>query len=395
MKKKVFRTLFFSLCLILGFGFSASAEEQNPEYTLTAPSTEGRLTYSEDGKTATLFAPNVTRTSGWYDTNKHWDGKDGHLCWAASCSNAIAWYLDSCEEAGIQDVSIYERNPEAVFEHFRDNWNPDEGYDPLNGFSWYFTGETTDGKKPDELLNDNTGGYLKDLPYCSKPWRNIDMSYYVIVGDYQNRHPFVSDDIGFYYPYSPLGNHSNFSKTIREQLSYGVTVLNVSAEGVTATGGHAITLWGCDYDVDTGLVSKIYVTDSDDEDISPGKYLKEIGIEARDPDEMGIKLTGYYLSDLNGKPSPITKLTSSTLLYADNVVNAQNPVPSPENLTGDVNGDGKILSSDALLILRHSAKLITLDESQKKAADVNADSTINSQDALSILRFAAHLIDHF
>ncbi|MBQ6019985.1 MAG: leucine-rich repeat protein, partial [Clostridia bacterium] len=65
--------------------------------------------------------------------------------------------------------------------------------------------------------------------------------------------------------------------------------------------------------------------------------------------------------------------------------------PEPEYLLGDVNGDGKVNSTDARLVLRVSAKLETLDETQQKAADVNADTRINSSDARLILRVAAKL----
>ncbi|MBP9989386.1 MAG: leucine-rich repeat protein, partial [Ruminococcus sp.] len=56
--------------------------------------------------------------------------------------------------------------------------------------------------------------------------------------------------------------------------------------------------------------------------------------------------------------------------------------------TGDVNSDGKINSSDALLVLQHTVKNITLTETQQKLADVNKDTFVNSNDALWILEYA-------
>lgn len=60
---------------------------------------------------------------------------------------------------------------------------------------------------------------------------------------------------------------------------------------------------------------------------------------------------------------------------------------------GDVNGDGKINSTDAVLILRYAAQLgVDIDTA---AADVNGDGKINSTDAVLVLRYAAQLITKF
>ena len=54
---------------------------------------------------------------------------------------------------------------------------------------------------------------------------------------------------------------------------------------------------------------------------------------------------------------------------------------------GDVSGDGKIKSNDALLISRHLVNLASLDQIKLSAADVSGDSKIKSNDALLISRF--------
>jgi len=56
---------------------------------------------------------------------------------------------------------------------------------------------------------------------------------------------------------------------------------------------------------------------------------------------------------------------------------------------GDVNGDGKVNSIDALWVLQSAAKSRTLNETQQFAADVNKDGKVNSIDALWILQVAA------
>ena len=62
--------------------------------------------------------------------------------------------------------------------------------------------------------------------------------------------------------------------------------------------------------------------------------------------------------------------------------------------SGDVNGDGKVNSTDARAILRHSAKIdLITDETALLNADVNGDEKINSSDARLALRIAAHMTD--
>lgn len=70
-----------------------------------------------------------------------------------------------------------------------------------------------------------------------------------------------------------------------------------------------------------------------------------------------------------------------------------NTVISPEItiLKGDINKDGKISASDARTVLRVSAKLEEMIESDKIYADYNNDDKITASDARMILRKAANL----
>lgn len=62
---------------------------------------------------------------------------------------------------------------------------------------------------------------------------------------------------------------------------------------------------------------------------------------------------------------------------------------------GDVDGDGKVDSSDALLILEYYIGEKDLSASQKKLADVDGNGKINSADALSVLMYKTELISTF
>ena len=67
----------------------------------------------------------------------------------------------------------------------------------------------------------------------------------------------------------------------------------------------------------------------------------------------------------------------------------------PDLPMGDVNGDGKINYLDAIMVLRHDANIIQLDDSQLKAAEVNGDGKVNYLDAIMILRYEAGIIKNF
>ncbi|MBQ9950342.1 MAG: NPCBM/NEW2 domain-containing protein [Clostridia bacterium] len=62
---------------------------------------------------------------------------------------------------------------------------------------------------------------------------------------------------------------------------------------------------------------------------------------------------------------------------------------------GDLNGDGKINTADAVAILKAAAEITQLDETQMLAADVNRDDKVNTADAVTILKYAAGIITEF
>lgn len=59
--------------------------------------------------------------------------------------------------------------------------------------------------------------------------------------------------------------------------------------------------------------------------------------------------------------------------------------------TGDVNIDDIINAEDALLVLKHAAKMVTLTGQSLEAADTNDDGNIDAKDALEILKYAAKI----
>ena len=70
----------------------------------------------------------------------------------------------------------------------------------------------------------------------------------------------------------------------------------------------------------------------------------------------------------------------------------ENP-PAPVFMYGDVDGNGKVDSMDALMVLQAAANMVQLNETQTKAADVDGTAGVSSMDALVILQYATHLWD--
>lgn len=58
---------------------------------------------------------------------------------------------------------------------------------------------------------------------------------------------------------------------------------------------------------------------------------------------------------------------------------------------GDVDGDGRVTASDARLVLRRAARLVTFTPEQDWLADVDGDGRVTAADARLVLRVAAKL----
>ena len=70
-------------------------------------------------------------------------------------------------------------------------------------------------------------------------------------------------------------------------------------------------------------------------------------------------------------------------------------VDAPSVMLGDLNGDGKVNTADAVQILKSAAGMIVLDEKQQLAGDTNHDGKVNTADAVLILKYAAGMISAF
>ena len=234
---------------------------------------------AQDMGRSIVFADGVSLSSGWYDVNKLKNGGgDINMCWAASASNIIQWWQDRYVEAGNTLPSTAVTGPGtkvypegykynlALMELYRDLWWNGKGGSTDHGVIWYFEGRNIQQYASEGSLaqpNDNTSG-----GYYSSIWNQILQETYheysylsfsnLIAGEFNN--------------YSIWGNGSGlqgearlkkFSDLVVEFIDRGVVSFVIS---LNSNGGllHATTLWGYEIDNATGMITKLWITDSDD-----------------------------------------------------------------------------------------------------------------------------------
>lgn len=105
------------------------------------------------------WASGVCEQSGWRDYNKSFNGKDDQQCWAITAANLIDWW----QELHADTLPAGTPRGEEILHTFTQSFAND-GSDPDEGISWWFTGEYKPGRDDcAALLPDCPGGYLKSL----------------------------------------------------------------------------------------------------------------------------------------------------------------------------------------------------------------------------------------
>lgn len=238
-----------------------------------------------ESNTAIYFAEGVSQTSGWYDVNKMAAGANGDtmMCWAAAASNMIQWWQDryvaaggtlpygAVTGAGTQYHSgtgfgrCYEL---ALMDVYHSQWtNLERGSQPDYAISWYFEGKLNGGNNASNQAKPTTSG-----GYFSSIWSSI---YPKLYHDYEDGAlPWMYQDLytTCYNNYSLWGSKSGnecwleFSNYITTFIGRGIASLSIQPGSLAL---HAVTLWGYEIDKTSGLVTRIWITDSDDQTTEP------------------------------------------------------------------------------------------------------------------------------
>ena len=86
--------------------------------------------------------------------------------------------------------------------------------------------------------------------------------------------------------------------------------------------------------------------------------------------------------------------TTTTTTTASSPITSDTTEPLPSDLLfGDVNLDGKVNLTDAVLLNKAVADVVDLSEKAQKNADCKMDGEVNGNDAITLLQFLTHIID--
>ncbi len=203
---------------------------------------------------------------GWFDCNKL-DARDtsptgdGKTCWEASSSNLMHWWLNanrSYVERYLEykrrlnpDFSIPSAYPDSkhseIYQGFKNRFGNKSGY-IVSGVNWFLSGICNRVMYPQDVPEQENAGFFFDVF-----GRNS------LVKQYGNG-------------YMTKEEFNNAIKLARKQ---GMAVgLDIFIQG----GGHAINLWGAEFD-EKGEVSMIYLVDNNDGNLGDWMYKAKIVYE--------------------------------------------------------------------------------------------------------------------
>ena len=214
-----------------------------------------------------------------YDVNKIWDGNDDNLCWAAAGSNLIKYWQNSYAAHGNEiPAGIPLGNPtnkynSDIFEVFVNNWTNEGGY-AENALQWWFNGSIP--------IIDADASTLKTDSTASAYWGGelpcfIDPNYNVFTSRYFDEDLLKQEDL-----------KGILDNIILNDLPTAAAIYRASTEA-----GHAIALWGYEYDDVNNVISGLWISDSDDD--YTGNRL--VGVLWNDEESMWYLQDYYEMND--------------------------------------------------------------------------------------------------
>lgn len=229
-----------------------------------------------------VFVEGVTPTSGWYDVNKMGDGTlngDINMCWAAASANMIQWWQDRYVASGnslptsavtgpgtVYVASAGRKYELAIMDIYHSEWNNDKGCHTTESIPWYFEGvnygqTATPGSQAYPLTD---GGYWKNV--WSSIYPHLYHGYSYMFGWYTELYTAEYTAYEHWGEGSSLSGsqrYKRFSELVVQFIGRGITSMTIT---LNKNGGlnHATTVWGYEIDNATGLLTRLWITDSDD-----------------------------------------------------------------------------------------------------------------------------------
>lgn len=191
---------------------------------------------------------------GWYDCNKTFEykGGDGNMCWAATASNLLHWWLNhnskyvqayetahpgnSCPK-GYRQMTEADQNHSDIFNFFKQNF-PNLGSWETGGVNWFING---DGQKLNANYNTDFKGFFSEV--------------------------FSKDNAVATDTYNMSKENFNLwmKEAFRMNKAIGFSVYGFANAG---SGMHAMTIWGAEFDAN-GNVAYLYFCDNNQSEQDP------------------------------------------------------------------------------------------------------------------------------
>ena len=259
--------------------YATKGELKSNEISITAEAVEGGNTI--------VFAEGVTLASGWYDVNKKGAGDNGdiNMCWAAAASNMIQWFQDrykadgnslptgAVDGPGTKYYGNFNPYELALMEVYHDQWDNSHGGNVEYAIPWYFEGKLYGGEYASNTAKPNTSG-----GYWNSVWSSVLPNLYrgykssLFPSQYPEMYTYCYENYWLWGAGSSLQGQERLayvSNLIVEVFKHGMASLTVSLSADIMSLHHAVTLWGYEIDNATGLLTRIWITDSDDFDKEP------------------------------------------------------------------------------------------------------------------------------
>ena len=188
---------------------------------------------------AAYWTRGVTPQSGWFDADKVLPA-DRNKCWAASASNLVAWWQAQNPEASAQTQAP--QGLDKVWETLKNSFDDISG-DTYSAVRWWFNGDTPPKPMPPNAYGATQGAYCKELITAAE-------------------RPFPGQDVLLESP------KENMSRRIKELLeggyALGIGIRRIDKNFTIIPAWHMLSLWGIEYDEEKELITRVYLTDSDD-----------------------------------------------------------------------------------------------------------------------------------
>ncbi len=239
------------------------------------------------------WVPGTSREGGWYDVNKTFsrDFPDSLMCWAASASNMLAWWQDHNPEYNDLAAMDTPKGGQEIFDTFKTAYENNGGLQAY-GILWFLQGDTNDEYLPSLTeKGKEMGGYYGNA--ITQIYSELPISLGLC-------------DV------REAGSASIVSGFLKECIVNGYSV----GLGVYGSISHAVTLWGIDYNEETQMIEKMYLTDSDDRTLTKGDVPTLFEAECR---ELEVEFATKEGGSIMLKQLGISSKRDGTIWYDDTV----------------------------------------------------------------------------